>query len=76
METKFQQPSDVRGLLQQRVFQITSGYEDGNDANALREESLFKLATGCAPLDTDNALASGATHPVWKARCGAVISTG
>ena len=52
----------LRDLLQQRIFQIASGYEDGNDANALRCDPLFKLATGRAPLDTDNSLASGATH--------------
>ena len=52
----------LRDLLTQRVFQIASGYEDGNDANSLRCDPLFKLAAGRAPLDTDNALASGSTH--------------
>lgn len=52
----------MRDLIRQRVFQIASGYEDGNDANTLRADPLFKLATGRAPLDTGNALASGATH--------------
>jgi len=52
----------LRDLLTQRVFQIASGYEDGNDANSLRNDPLFKLAAGRAPLDTDNALASGSTH--------------
>lgn len=52
----------LRDLLKQRVFQIASGYEDGNDANALRHDPLFKLAAGRAPLDADTALASGATH--------------
>lgn len=51
----------MRDLLTQRVFQIASGYEDGNDANSLRRDPLFKLATGRAPLDADNALACGAT---------------
>lgn len=51
----------LRDLLMQRVFQIASGYEDGNDANSLRVDPLFKLAAGRAPLDCDNALASGAT---------------
>ena len=51
----------MRDLLTQRIFQIASGYEDGNDANALRTDPLFKLAAGRAPLDADNALASGAT---------------
>ena len=52
----------LRDLLTQRVFQIASGYEDGNDANALRHDPLFKLAAGRAPLETDTALACGATH--------------
>ena len=52
----------LRDLLTQRVFQIASGYEDGNDANALRHDPLFKLAAGRAPLDADTALACGATH--------------
>lgn len=52
----------MHDLLTQRVFQIASGYEDGNDANALRHDPLFKLAAGRAPLDADNALACAATH--------------
>lgn len=52
----------LRDLLTQRVFQIASGYEDGNDANALRRDPLFKLAAGRAPLDGGNLLACGATH--------------
>ena len=51
----------LRDLLTQRVFQIASGYEDGNDANSLRSDPLFKLAAGRAPLDDDNLLACGAT---------------
>ena len=51
----------MRDLLTQRVFQIASGYEDGNDANTLRRDPLFKLAAGRAPLDADNPLACGAT---------------
>jgi hypothetical protein len=52
----------MRDLLKQRVFQIASGYEDGNDANTLRDDPLFKLAAGRAPLDSNNPLACGATH--------------
>lgn len=51
----------LRDLLAQRVFQIASGYEDGNDANTLRRDPLFKLAAGRAPLDSGNLLACGAT---------------
>jgi len=39
----------LRELLTQRVFQIASGYEDGNDANTLRGDPLFKLAADRAP---------------------------
>jgi hypothetical protein len=46
----------LRDLLKQRVFQIASGYEDGNDADTLRADPLFKLATGRAPLDAGNPL--------------------
>lgn len=49
-------------LLTQRVFQIASGYEGGNDANTLRHDPMFKLAADKAPLDIDNPLACGATH--------------
>ena len=52
----------LRDLLTQRVFQIASGYEDGNDANTLRGDPMFKLAAERAPLDSDNLLACGATH--------------
>ena len=52
----------MRDLLTQRIFQIASGYEDGNDANALRHDPLFKLAAGRAPLTADQALACSATH--------------
>ena len=52
----------LRDLLTKRVFQIASGYEDGNDANTLRGDPLFKLSADRAPLDTDNLLAYGATH--------------
>lgn len=51
----------LRDLLTQRMFQIASGYEDGNDANTLRRDPLFKLSAGQVPLDTDNLLACGAT---------------
>ena len=46
----------LRDLLTQRAFQLASGYEDGNDANALRHDPLFKLSAGRTPLDAGNAL--------------------
>jgi len=48
-------------LLRQRVFQTACGYADGNDANRLRHDPVFKLAAERAPLDRGNALASGPT---------------
>jgi len=52
----------LHDLLTQRIFQIASGYEDGNDADTLRHDPIFKLAANKAPLDPNNLLASGATH--------------
>ena len=51
----------LNDLLRQRVFQTACGYVDGNDANSLRFDPVFKLASERAPLDADNALASGPT---------------
>ena len=48
-------------LLRQRIFQTASGYADGNDANTLRRDPMFKLAAGRAPLAEGNDLASGPT---------------
>ena len=33
----------LRDLFTQRIFQIACGYADGNDANTLRTDPLFKL---------------------------------
>lgn len=52
----------MRDRLIQRIFQMASGYEDGNDANILRQDPLFKLAAGRAPLNAGNALTCAATH--------------
>jgi len=43
-------------LLTQRVFQIASGYEDGNDSNDLRDDPILKIAC-----DTSESLASQPT---------------
>ena len=48
-------------LLAQRIYQIACGYEDGNDANTLRHDPMFKLGVGHRPLDEDNPLASAPT---------------
>jgi hypothetical protein len=47
-------------LVGQRVFQIASGYEDQNDADALRSDPLLKLVLGRLP-ETDPDLASQPT---------------
>ena len=39
----------LEALVRQRVFQIACGYEDQNDAAALRSDPLFKLACGRRP---------------------------
>ena len=36
-------------MLRQRIFQIACGYEDCNDANALRKDPVFKAAAGQCP---------------------------
>lgn len=48
-------------LLSQRIFQTACGYFDGNDANSLRCDPMFKLAIGRAPLSEGSDLASGPT---------------
>ena len=47
------------GLIQFRMLMIASGYEDGNDATALRSDPAFKLAQGVLPSGPD--LASQST---------------
>src|SRR6266511_3896671 len=51
----------LRDLLAQRIYQIASGYADGNDANSLRRDPLFKLSVERSPLDPTQALASAPT---------------
>jgi Transposase DDE domain group 1 len=41
----------VHALLQQRLYQITAGYADQNDADALRTDPLLKLVCGRLPED-------------------------
>jgi hypothetical protein len=48
-------------LFAQRTYQIACGYADGNDANALRRDPLFKLGLDRNPLDPEADLASAAT---------------
>lgn len=51
----------VVDLPRQRIYQSACGYADGNDANSLRRDPVFKLALGRARLDEVTALAPGAT---------------
>ena len=51
----------LRDLLAQRISQIASGYADGNDANSLRRDPLFKLSVERSPLDPEHDLASAPT---------------
>src|SRR5262249_31533712 len=48
-------------LLAQRIYQIASGYADGNDANSLRHDPLFKLSVERSPLEPAQDLASAPT---------------
>ena len=52
---------NLRDLMAQRIFQIACGYEDGNDANTLRADPIFKLGVGHKPLEEDSNLASAPT---------------
>jgi hypothetical protein len=51
----------LRALFAQRTYQVACAYEDGNDANALRRDPLFKLGLERRPLDENSDLASGPT---------------
>ena len=51
----------LRDLLAQRIYQIASGYADGNDANSLRHDPVFKLGVERLPLDAAQDLASAPT---------------
>ena len=51
----------LRDLLAQRIYQIASGYADGNDANRLRRDPLFKRSVERSPLEPAQDLASAPT---------------
>jgi hypothetical protein len=48
-------------ILTQQVYQILAGYPDGNDAQLLRDDPLFKTVVGKDPRDEEQSLASGST---------------
>ena len=51
----------LRDLLAQRIYQIASGYADGNDANSLRHAPLLKLRVERPPLEPAQDLARAPT---------------
>lgn len=48
-------------LVQQRVYQISGGYEDANDSNHLRHDPIYKIACGRLPIAEEDLLASQPT---------------
>jgi hypothetical protein len=48
-------------ILRQQVYQILAGYPDGNDAQILRHDPLFKTLVGVDPRLDERPLASGST---------------
>lgn len=50
----------VEQMLKQRIYQIACGYEDGNDCDLLRADSIFKICAGNMP-DSEPDLASQPT---------------
>ncbi|MFO1001317.1 MAG: IS1380 family transposase [Planctomycetaceae bacterium] len=48
-------------ILRQQVYQILAGYPDGNDAQLLRNDPLFKTLVGVDPRLENRPLASGST---------------
>jgi hypothetical protein len=51
----------LHDLLAQRIYQIASGYADGNDANSVRRDPMFKLGVDRLPLEPEHDLASAPT---------------
>jgi hypothetical protein len=51
----------LRDLFAQRLYQIASGYADGNDANSLRYDPMCKRSIARVPLDPTQDLASAPT---------------
>ena len=51
-------------VIRFRLLMISAGYEDGNDANSLRRDPMFKLALDLSPIDRE--LCSRSTISRWK----------
>jgi hypothetical protein len=64
-----------RDVLTQRIFQIASGYEDGNDSNSLRHDPMFRLGSGRKPFDPKEDKRS--FNDIWnlKLDCKSMVST-
>ena len=58
-DTRYTQHS-INELLSQRIYQIAAGYEDANDCNDLRKDSILKICAGKLP-ESDNELSSQST---------------
>jgi len=50
----------LKQLLSQRIYQIAAGYEDANDCNELRSDSILKICSDQLPI-SGNDLASQPT---------------
>jgi len=51
----------LQDLFAQRIYQLACAYEDGNDANTLRTDPVFKLGLERLPLEAAADLASAPT---------------
>src|SRR5207249_12083845 len=47
----------LRDLFAQRIYQIASGYADGNDSNSLRPDPMFTLVVERLPMEVVQAWA-------------------
>ena len=45
----------LHDIIKKRLYQITSGDEDGNDCHSLRYDPVFRLGVGCKSFDTEEA---------------------
>ena len=50
----------IESMISQRVYQIAAGYEDTNDCNDLKDDSIIKLCAGRLP-ESEGSLASQST---------------
>ena len=51
---------DLYSIMSQRIYQISCGYEDGNDCDILKDDSIIKMCCDKLP-DSDPSLASQPT---------------